>query len=300
MPAAPGLGKARGWRRAEVLVSMARRGACGRRWTERAGGWRTRNSASPLWGSPRPGPLAPSGQVVRGGTRPGSQAPAAEALTGPTANLKARLALFAICCFRRTRTLVGLRSLLAPLLRGPEPRGNGPAAEKPRLDAFLKELTAKDCRYLMPVEGGLYWMNRKQRNEAYDFNSAHATHRGLWAGYLTPPRPNRNPSPALALVVVSELHRPALLLRDVYTVVPRPTRLLRVRLPSRVEHPLPDEGGLGTRSPRSKACGPRRSHGDGRRRTAPYPTQLRLPAGGEFSYHLEADDTLSLTGSRDC
>ncbi|WP_227255071.1 SIR2 family protein [Frigoriglobus tundricola] len=97
---------------------------------------------------------------------------AARALSGPDADLKAQLALFAICCFRRTRSLVGLHAILGPLLRGRVCRddrpGNGPAAE---VDAFLDRLTEPECRYLMAVEGGLYWMNRELRNEVYDTHS---------------------------------------------------------------------------------------------------------------------------------
>lgn len=93
-------------------------------------------------------------------------APVPVAAVGPggdePAVLRAQLALFLVCSFRRTRTLVGLKALLDPLLRGPAEGG---------FDHFLNELTAPKCRYLLPVEGGLYWMNRELRNGIYETNS---------------------------------------------------------------------------------------------------------------------------------
>src|SRR5262249_5663808 len=74
--------------------------------------------------------------------------------------LDARLALLCLSCFRRTRSLVALRSVLAPLVPGREGRPwEGPDAGVDRaLDVFERGW------YLLAAEGGYYWMQRDLRD----------------------------------------------------------------------------------------------------------------------------------------
>jgi hypothetical protein len=98
-------------------------------------------------------------------------APGAGPLSGPDADLVGRLFLFGVVCFRRTRSLVGLREVLGRFVAGRVPeaapaRGFGPGAE---VDVVLDALC--DARYLSRVEGGLFWMNRELRDRIYSGHS---------------------------------------------------------------------------------------------------------------------------------
>jgi hypothetical protein len=77
------------------------------------------------------------------------------------------LALFCLTCFRRTRHLAALRSVLGPLTKeGDGDQDQGPYAE---VDAFLNEL--KDRQLLLSAEGGYYWMPSDVRDYIYEWNS---------------------------------------------------------------------------------------------------------------------------------
>jgi len=92
-----------------------------------------------------------------------------------------RLALLCLSCFRRTRHLVGLRGILGPLvLDGSDVRGE---ESYRRVDEALEWFI--DAEYLLPVEGGGYWMRRQLRDEIYAANSSQtgtAVLRGLVQG----------------------------------------------------------------------------------------------------------------------
>ncbi|HEY7308552.1 MAG TPA: hypothetical protein VH643_04220 [Gemmataceae bacterium] len=87
----------------------------------------------------------------------------------PLSGDKARLALLTLSCFRRTRTLVALRSVLKPLV-GADSRGRkeefGPASA---VDSLLNWYSRQ--QYLTPIEGGMYWMNGPLRDDIYSANS---------------------------------------------------------------------------------------------------------------------------------
>jgi hypothetical protein len=90
--------------------------------------------------------------------------------------IDARLALLCLCCFRRTRSLVALRSILGPLVpgrKGQDPNQDwaGPHAA---LDQVLDVL--EEEQYLLVAEGGYYWMQRDLRDTIYSLNS-HSTSR---------------------------------------------------------------------------------------------------------------------------
>jgi SIR2-like domain len=80
----------------------------------------------------------------------------------------AALALLCLCCFRRTRSLTALRSLLAALVtNAPALEGFGPFAEVDHLVAWY-------CRkgFLIPLEGALYSMPGRFRDTIYSANSS--------------------------------------------------------------------------------------------------------------------------------
>ena len=78
-----------------------------------------------------------------------------------------RLALLCLSCFRRTRNLVALRSILAPLVNDVlKPLSRDPYETVDKiLDWFQR------AEYLLPVAGGGYWMNRTLRDGIYSLNS---------------------------------------------------------------------------------------------------------------------------------
>jgi hypothetical protein len=83
----------------------------------------------------------------------------------------AQLALLCLSCFRRTRNLVGLHTILLDLVQprpAPEPRE--PYREVDEALAWFQRLD-----YLKPVAGGGFWMNRLLRDWIYSENSQFTT-----------------------------------------------------------------------------------------------------------------------------
>lgn len=95
--------------------------------------------------------------------RPELDASEAFKWTCPNADL---LALFCLSCFRRTRNLVALRSILNPLI---DRQGMAPEAAHYRADPVLDRF--HESGFLLSVGGGAFWMRRLLRDDVYSTNS---------------------------------------------------------------------------------------------------------------------------------
>ncbi len=82
-----------------------------------------------------------------------------------------RLVLCCITCFRRTRSLVALRSILRPRLR--QILAEDSEVSDTAVDRVLRLLEKR--QYVLAAEGGYYWMPRQIRDRIYEANSKYTS-----------------------------------------------------------------------------------------------------------------------------
>jgi hypothetical protein len=103
----------------------------------------------------------------------------------------AQLALHCLSCFRRTRNLVALHTILLYLVKDPSGSGpGGPDGDQDRLRSAPQEPYRKvdgalawfeKQEYLKPVAGGGRWMSRLLRDRIYSANSRYTENRHIQA-----------------------------------------------------------------------------------------------------------------------